>query len=66
MSSYATLLAFLDDLEAEARRSHERQIQQARLKPLLAKCHLLAQAGCPEMAAKYQHQAAQIMQRLQP
>ena len=66
MSNYTILLAFLDDIEAENRRRHERQVQQAKLKPLLKKGFLLAQVGCSDQAAEYQHRAKQILQRLQP
>ena len=66
MTGYATIIAQLEDLEAEERRRHERQVQQARLKLLLAKGFIFAQVGCSDQAAKYQHRADQILQRLQP
>lgn len=66
MSSYAAILALLDDLEAEERRRHERQVQQARLKLLLAKGFIFAQVGCSDQATKYQHHVEEILQRLQP
>ncbi|MGE0919413.1 hypothetical protein [Trichlorobacter lovleyi] len=66
MPNYKNIISFLNDLEAEDLRSHERQIQQAKLRPLLAKGHILAQAGCPDRAEEYRNKADQILQRLQP
>lgn len=65
MSGYATILDFLDSLEVKDRRKHEREVQEARLKPLLAKGLVFAKAGCHDQAAQYQHQAAKIQQRSQ-
>lgn len=66
MTNYKNIMMFLNDLEAKERRKHECQVQRAKLKSMLAKGLLFAQAGCPDQAAKYQHRAEQILQRLQP
>lgn len=64
MAGYDDIYTMLEQLDANERQRHEHEVQKARLKPLLSKGFLFAQAGCPEMAAKYQHRVVQIISRL--
>ena len=64
MAGYTDIYAMLDQLDANERQRHEHKVQKARLVPLLSKGFLFAQAGCPQIAIKYQHRAMQIIKRL--